>query len=622
MKMENPTVTTAMNGSQDARNSGPSPPRKSPGASSPPLVSANSKTNQTSNGRIADTSDMNGQSKRTASSTSSDTQRRSTPNQPQKPQNWGPRSTVPTTSAMQSQSSNQAPNMRPQFRQNQPNAQRPNGPNAAPIVATQAGMYVGNPNAQFPYVSAEHANEMHNANIPSENFMMYQNSRAPNGVGARFQGAAQAAQNAFPMQNVGMIGFAPQNSNRVGGMMNTYANNQNRPSRPYNGNGAAQAGETLSKTNLYIRGLPPTMSDEDLYNLCAQYGKISSTKAILDKNSGTCKGYGFVDFDELREAEVALKALQTKGMQVQMAKAQEPDPTNLYFANLSQYVSESDLEAMINQFGKVISTRILRDQQHKSRGVGFARMDSKEVCERIIETFNGKALAGCPEPLIVKFADSANKKKTHPSPRPMHRNAGVAMAGQWGGDPSLAASMSPYDMAQMAGQGGMPLANVRYGMHQMAYAPPAAAMPWQYPTAGTPSMMPTQGGGAPAGQMPGPTAGMMHAGAANPATGQIDSAGAYAQAIPQLAQQMAQMGISSQYPQSYQYAQFANMYASLAAHGQGNAGAPQNQQSNEEHPHIHASHMSDGIASQASHGNPPASINASYATYTNTNMSK
>jgi len=49
---------------------------------------------------------------------------------------------------------------------------------------------------------------------------------------------------------------------------------------------------------------------------------------------------------------------------------------------------------MIAPFGQVISTRILRDNQGISRGVGFARMESKEKCEDIIREFNGKFLPG------------------------------------------------------------------------------------------------------------------------------------------------------------------------------------------------------------------------------------
>ena len=52
------------------------------------------------------------------------------------------------------------------------------------------------------------------------------------------------------------------------------------------------------------------------------------------------------------------------------------------------------MESMFSPFGQVISTRILRDNSGMSRGVGFARMESKEKCDQIIQAFSGKCLAG------------------------------------------------------------------------------------------------------------------------------------------------------------------------------------------------------------------------------------
>ncbi|KAK2515951.1 hypothetical protein Q9233_013950 [Columba guinea] len=71
---------------------------------------------------------------------------------------------------------------------------------------------------------------------------------------------------------------------------------------------------------------------------------------------------------------------------------QEQDPTNLYISNLPVSMDEQELENMLKPFGHVISTRILRDANGVSRGVGFARMESTEKCEVVIQHFNGKYL--------------------------------------------------------------------------------------------------------------------------------------------------------------------------------------------------------------------------------------
>ncbi|KAI6661617.1 RNA-binding motif, single-stranded-interacting protein 3-like [Oopsacas minuta] len=169
--------------------------------------------------------------------------------------------------------------------------------------------------------------------------------------------------------------------------------------------------ENLSSTNLYIRGLAPRTTDEDLILLCSCYGKITSTKAILDKTNNQCKGYGFVDFENPDDAQKAVIALQDQGIPAQFAKQQEQDPTNLYFSNLPKGFEECDLEQLLAPVGHVVSTRILRDQNGISRGVGFARLDSRERCEHAIKILNNKKMHEDIEALVCKFADGAPNKK-------------------------------------------------------------------------------------------------------------------------------------------------------------------------------------------------------------------
>ena len=42
-------------------------------------------------------------------------------------------------------------------------------------------------------------------------------------------------------------------------------------------------------------------------------------------------------------------------------------------------------------------------------GVGFARMESRDKCDQIIQMFNGSHLQGAKGPLLVKFADGGTK---------------------------------------------------------------------------------------------------------------------------------------------------------------------------------------------------------------------
>uniref|UniRef100_A0A671YNI0 RNA binding motif single stranded interacting protein 1 n=1 Tax=Sparus aurata TaxID=8175 RepID=A0A671YNI0_SPAAU len=218
-----------------------------------------------------------------------------------------------------------------------------------------------------------------------------------------------------------------------------------------NSSSSSTAGwDQLSKTNLYIRGLSPSTTDHDLVKLCQPYGKIVSTKAILDKTTNKCKGYGFVDFDSPAAAQKAVAALKTTGVQAQMAKQQEQDPTNLYISNLPLSMDEQELENMLKHFGQVISTRILRDSSGGSRGVGFARMESTEKCDAVISHFNGKFIktpAGVPappEPLLCKFADGGQKKR-------QSQNKFAQNGRGWGRDAGMTLTYDPSAAAMQNG---------------------------------------------------------------------------------------------------------------------------------------------------------------------------
>lgn len=59
--------------------------------------------------------------------------------------------------------------------------------------------------------------------------------------------------------------------------------------------------------NLYISNLSYNISDEDLRQLFADYGEITSAKVIMDRKTGRSRGFGFV---ELSDDELAKKAIE------------------------------------------------------------------------------------------------------------------------------------------------------------------------------------------------------------------------------------------------------------------------------------------------------------------------
>ncbi|VDM55382.1 unnamed protein product [Angiostrongylus costaricensis] len=112
-----------------------------------------------------------------------------------------------------------------------------------------------------------------------------------------------------------------------------------------------QDGTPLSSTKLYIRGLSPSATEGDLRKMCAHYGTITSIKPIMVKGLNQCKGYGFVDFESQEAALRAVEMLTRSGIEAQMAKQQDQDPTNLYIANLLSNFNDQMLESALCPMG-------------------------------------------------------------------------------------------------------------------------------------------------------------------------------------------------------------------------------------------------------------------------------
>jgi RNA recognition motif-containing protein len=63
------------------------------------------------------------------------------------------------------------------------------------------------------------------------------------------------------------------------------------------------------KMNIYAGNLSWNLKDQDLSNLFAQHGEVSSAKIVTDKFTGRSKGFGFVEMPNDDQANAAIAAL-------------------------------------------------------------------------------------------------------------------------------------------------------------------------------------------------------------------------------------------------------------------------------------------------------------------------
>ena len=61
--------------------------------------------------------------------------------------------------------------------------------------------------------------------------------------------------------------------------------------------------------NIYVGNLSWNLKDQDLSNLFASHGEVSSAKIVLDKFTNRSKGFGFVEMPNDDQAQAAISAL-------------------------------------------------------------------------------------------------------------------------------------------------------------------------------------------------------------------------------------------------------------------------------------------------------------------------
>ncbi|MFV0553144.1 MAG: RNA recognition motif domain-containing protein [Mangrovibacterium sp.] len=78
--------------------------------------------------------------------------------------------------------------------------------------------------------------------------------------------------------------------------------------------------------NIYVSNIPFAVSNEELEDLFANYGEVSSARIIVDKESRRSRGFGFVEMDNDADAKAAIEALNGKEVKGRALNVNEARP--------------------------------------------------------------------------------------------------------------------------------------------------------------------------------------------------------------------------------------------------------------------------------------------------------
>jgi len=78
--------------------------------------------------------------------------------------------------------------------------------------------------------------------------------------------------------------------------------------------------------NIYVSNLSFTVQDEDLKELFASYGEVTSARIINDKETGRSRGFGFVEMSDDAAAKKAMDGLNETPIDGRNIKVTEARP--------------------------------------------------------------------------------------------------------------------------------------------------------------------------------------------------------------------------------------------------------------------------------------------------------
>lgn len=86
---------------------------------------------------------------------------------------------------------------------------------------------------------------------------------------------------------------------------------------------------TMADTNIYVGNVPFSMTSEEIRDMFAQYGEVTSVNLITDRETGRPRGFGFVEmknYDDASKAIVELHGTQAQGRTLMVNEARPRPP--------------------------------------------------------------------------------------------------------------------------------------------------------------------------------------------------------------------------------------------------------------------------------------------------------
>ena len=158
-----------------------------------------------------------------------------------------------------------------------------------------------------------------------------------------------------------------------------------------------------TKSNLFIKGIPKSVTPREVYEYFLQFGDISSCK-ISEDDFGNHNGYGYITYYNIEDAQKAIDESKDKKIfdsnNIEISPFQKRneriinsnDNRKIYINNIPEKYTKEDLEKLCNEFGKVEDCNIFIDKICKNFGI--VQFSSENEAKEALNKLNGKEIDG------------------------------------------------------------------------------------------------------------------------------------------------------------------------------------------------------------------------------------
>ena len=179
----------------------------------------------------------------------------------------------------------------------------------------------------------------------------------------------------------------------------------------------------LQGRSLFVRSLPESATTDSLTNLFSQNFPIRHATVVFDTETKKSKGYGFVTFADVEDAQRAKETFDRslfegrkikvdfaeprhrqanedgstapKKKYIEQQTPESQQPPKLIVRNLPWTVKKpEDLAALFRSYGKVKHVTIPKAKPGLSAGFGFVLLRGRKNAQKAIEGVNGKEVEG------------------------------------------------------------------------------------------------------------------------------------------------------------------------------------------------------------------------------------